>query len=159
LAIANPEMVCVGTYAVEIIEKNFTPAEKETFKKNLVNYTESCEKTASVISLKAVDAVIGWRVFQYWDPERIETVLLKPEAISRIGYIPIAVSRFTEDKMAAQKFIDFLLSSQGKATFQKYHYLMDLQEARHFTKPDTPVGGEYLLPDGWKTRAFKETGR
>ena len=156
VAIANPEMVCVGTYAVEIIEKNLTPSEKEKFKKNLVNYTESCEKTASVISLKAVDAVIGWRVFQYWDPERIESILLKPEAISRIGYIPIAISRFTEDKIAAQKFIDFLLSSHGKATFQKYHYLMDIQEARRFTKPDTPVGGEYLLPDKWKMQGLKE---
>jgi molybdate transport system substrate-binding protein len=156
VAIANPEMVCVGTYAVEIIEKNLTPSEKEKFKKNLVNYTESCEKTASVISLKAVDAVIGWRVFQYWDPERIESILLKPEAISRIGYIPIAISRFTEDKIAAQKFIDFLSSSHGKATFQKYHYLMDIQEARHFTKPDTPVGGEYLLPEEWKMQGLKE---
>jgi len=159
VAIANPEMVCVGTYAVEIIEKNLAPAEKKKFKKNLVNYTESCEKTASVISLKAVDAVIGWRVFQYWDPERIETILLKPEAISRIGYIPIAISKFTRDKIAAQKFIDFLLSSWGKAAFQKYHYLMDLQESRRFTKPDTPVGGEYLLPEEWKMKGSKETAK
>jgi molybdate transport system substrate-binding protein len=157
VAIANPEMVCVGTYAVEIIEKNLTPSEKEKFKKNLVNYTESCEKTATAISLKAVDAVIGWRVFQYWDPERIETVLLKPEAISRIGYLPIAISKYTGDKITAQKFIDFLLSSQGKASFQKYHYLMDLQEARGFTRPNTPVGGEYLLPEEWKMKGLGET--
>ena len=156
VAIANPEMVCVGTYAVEIVEKNLSPSEKEKFRKNLVNYTESCEKTASVISLKAVDAVIGWRVFQYWDPDRIETILLKPEAISRIGYIPIAISRFTDNKEAAEKFIDFLLSTHGKATFQKYHYLMDIQEARRFTKPETPVGGEYLLPDEWKIQGLKE---
>ena len=36
VAIGNPEMVCVGTYAVEIIEKNLTPSEKTKFKKNLV---------------------------------------------------------------------------------------------------------------------------
>jgi molybdate transport system substrate-binding protein len=152
VAIANPETVCVGTYAVEIIEKNFTPLEKERFKKNLVNYTESCEKTASVISLKAVDAVIGWRVFQYWDPERIETIYLKPEEVSRIGYIPIAISKFTQDKSSAQEFIDFLLSPQGKATFHKYHYLMDLKEAIHYAKPNTPVGGEYSLPKDWRTK-------
>jgi len=151
IAIANPEMVCVGTYAVEIIEKNLTPVEKDKFKKNLVNYTESCEKTANVISLKAVDAVLGWEVFQYWDPERIETVYLRPGEIPRVGYIPIAISKFTQDKALAQKFIDFLLSSQGKAIFRKYHYLMDLQEARHFTRPNTPVGGEYVLPNEWRT--------
>jgi molybdate transport system substrate-binding protein len=154
VAIANAEMVCVGTYAVEVVEKNLTSVEKEKFKKNLVNYTESCEKTATAISLKAVDAVIGWRVFQYWDPERIETIYLNPEEVPRIGYIPIAISKFTQDKPLAQKFIDFLLSPAGKAIFRKYHYLMDLQEARHFTKPDTPVGGEYFLPNEW--RAMKK---
>ncbi|MBS3918294.1 MAG: substrate-binding domain-containing protein [Deltaproteobacteria bacterium] len=152
LAIANPEMVCVGTYAVEIIERNLNSQEKESLRRNLVNYTESCEKTANVISLRAVDAVIGWRVFQYWDPERIETVFLKPEEIPRIGYIPIAISRFTQDKVLAQTFVDFILSPQGKSIFQRYNYIMDLQEARRFTKPDTPVGGEYILPKEWRTR-------
>ncbi len=154
VAIANPEMVCVGAYAVEVVEKNLNSVEKEKFRKNLVNYTESCEKTANVISLKAVDAVLGWRVFQYWDPDRIETIYLKPEEVPRIGYIPIAISQFTHDKPLAQTFIGFLLSPSGKAIFRKYHYLMDLQEARRLTKPDTPVGGEYILPDEW--RAMKK---
>jgi len=98
-----------------------------------------------------VDAVIGWEVFQYWDPERIETIYLKPEEVPRIGYIPIAISKFTHDKTLAQNFIDFLLSPTGKAIFRKYNYLMDLQEARRFTRPDTMIGGEYSLPDEWRT--------
>ena len=156
LAIANPEAVCVGTYAVEIIEKNLTLTEKENFKRNLVNYTESCEKTANIISLKAVDAVMGWRVFQYWDPERIETVYLKPEEIVRIGYIPIAVSRFTKNRKGAETFIDFLLSSEGKTIFKKYRYLMDPEEARRFATSSTPIGGEYKLPQDWKPTKRKE---
>jgi molybdate transport system substrate-binding protein len=152
VAIANPEMVCVGLYAVEIIEKNLAPADKEKFRRNLVNYTESCEKTAVAISLKAVDAVLGWEVFHYWDPDRIETIYLKPDEISRIGYLPIAISKYTRDRSSAQKFIDFLLTREGKAIFQKYHYLMTPQEARRFTRPDTPVGGNYLIPEGWTTK-------
>jgi len=154
VAIANPEFVCVGTYAAEIIEKNLDPIEKEKLKKNLVNYTESCEKTANAISLRAVDAVLGWRVFQHWDPERIETIYLKPDEIPRVGYISIAISKFTQDKILSQKFIDFIISPQGKAIFRKYHYLMDLEEARRFTRPDTPVGGQYVLPNEW--RAMKK---
>jgi len=154
VAIANPEFVCVGTYAVEIIEKSLNPMEKERFKKNLVNYTESCEKTANAISLKAVDAVLGWRVFQYWDPERIETIYLKPDEIPRVGYISIAISKFTQDKILSQKFIDFILSPQGKTIFRRYHYLMDLEEARRFTRPNTPVGGQYIVPNEW--RAMKK---
>jgi molybdate transport system substrate-binding protein len=150
IAIANPELVCVGTYAVEIMEKNLNFSEKKVFKKNLVNYTESCEKTANAISLKAVDAVLGWRVFQFWDPGRIETIYFRPEEIPRIGYIPIAISTFTQNKTLAQTFVDFLLSPPGKAIFQKHHYLMEPQEAYRFVKTGTPIGGEYVLPDEWK---------
>ncbi|MCA1932925.1 MAG: molybdate ABC transporter substrate-binding protein [Calditerrivibrio sp.] len=149
VAIANPENVCVGTYAVEIIEKNFTKEEKEAFRKNLINYTESCEKTATAISLKTVDAVIGWRVFHYWDPERIETIPLKPSEISRIGYLPIAISKYSKDPKLAQAFIDFIMSDEGKAYFKKYNYLMSPEEAIAYIGEVKPVGGEYVIPKEW----------
>jgi len=149
LAIANPEGVCVGAYAVEIIESIFSPEEKEAFRRNLINYTESCEKTATAISLNAADAVIGWRVFEHWDPERIETVPLKPSEIVRIGYIPVAVSTFTSDRPLAQKFIDFLLSEEGKSIFRKYHYFMSPDEAVAWIGQEKPVGGEYVVPKDW----------
>lgn len=149
VAIANPEGVCVGLYAVEIIEKNFTAKEKAQFRKNLVNYTESCEKTATAVSLKAADAVIGWEVFQHWNPERIETIPLQKHEIARIGYIPIAISTFTADKELAQTFIDFILSAEGKVFFQKYHYFMSPEEAIAWIGEVKPVGGEYEIPREW----------
>lgn len=149
VAIANPEGVCVGLYAVETIEKHLTPAEKAALKKNLVNYTESCEKTATAVSLKAVDAVIGWSVFEHWDPERIETVPLKKQEINRIGYIPVAVSTYTKNRALAQKFIDFLLSAEGRAIYRKYHYFMTPDEAGKWIGARKPVGGEYVLPTEW----------
>lgn len=150
VAIANPESVCVGLYAVEIIEKNYTAKEKAQFKKNLVNYTESCEKTATAVSLKAVDAVIGWEVFQYWDPERIETIPLRKHEIARVGYIPIAISKFTSDKNLSQEFIDFILSGEGRVFFKKYHYFMNPGEAMVWIGAKKPVGGEYKIPEDWR---------
>ncbi|MCX8111519.1 MAG: molybdate ABC transporter substrate-binding protein [Syntrophorhabdaceae bacterium] len=152
VAIANPEGVCVGVYAVEIIEKNLNMQEKTALKNNIMNYTESCEKTATAISLKAVDAVIGWGVFQYWDPQRIETIPLKKEEIVRIGYIPIAISKFTSDRQRAQKFIDFILSDEGRAIFKKYKYFMSPQEASSWIGEKKPVGGEYIVPRLWIKR-------
>jgi molybdate transport system substrate-binding protein len=149
VAIANPEGVCVGAYAVEIVEALFTPEEKEAFRKNLINYTESCEKTATAISLKAADAVIGWRVFHYWDPERIETIPLEKSQIIRIGYIPIAVAKFTANRPLAQQFIDFLLSEDGKKIFRKYNYFMSADEATAWIGEKKPVGGEYVVPKDW----------
>lgn len=152
VAIANPEGVCVGLYAVEVIETNLTVAEKAAFRNNLVNYTESCEKTATAISLKAADAVLGWEVFQHWDPDRIEVIPLKAEEITRIGYIPVGVSTLTKNRALAQKFIDFLLSAEGKEIFKKYHYLMSPEEAMALIGKKKPVGGEYTIPEGWINR-------
>jgi len=152
VAIANPEGVCVGLYAVEIIERNLNSAQKTAFLKNLVNFTESCEKTATAVSLKTVDAVIGWRVFQYWDPERIETIPLKRHEIIRVGYIPIAVSKFTSNRVLAQKFIDFVLSENGKKIFRHYNYFMSPEEAQSWIGQKKPIGGEYEVPKNWIKR-------
>jgi molybdate transport system substrate-binding protein len=149
VAIARPDTVCVGLYAVEIIEKNLTKEQIKALRNNIVNYTESCEKTATTLSLNTADAVLGWSVFQYWDPERIETVNLAKEEISRVGYIPIAVSRYTKDRGSAQKFIDFILSDEGKTIFRKYHYFMSPEEAYHYIGLKKPVGGEYSAPAEW----------
>ncbi len=152
VAIANPEGVCVGLYAVEIIEKNLSAAEIAAFRKNLVNYTESCEKTATAISLKAADAVIGWGVFQYWDPARIETIPLARQEIQRVGYIPIAVSSYSKNRPLAQKFIQFLSSAEGAAIFRQHHYFMTPDEAFTWIGEKKPVGGEYTLPRQWSVR-------
>jgi molybdate transport system substrate-binding protein len=152
LAIADPEGVCVGTYAVEVVEKNLRPEERLRFRKNLATTVESCEKTANIISWKAVDAVIGWRVFQYWDPGRIETILLKSEEVPRIGYIPAAVSTFTRKRPLAEEFIQFLTQSEARGIFRRHGYLMSVEEARVYALPGTPVGGEYVLPGTWKRK-------
>jgi molybdate transport system substrate-binding protein len=149
VAIANPEGVCVGAYAVEIVERQFTAEEKAAFRRNLVNYTESCEKTATAISLKMADAVIGWSVFESWDPARIETVPLPAEHIPRIGYIPIAISRFTRDRAAAQAFIDFVTGPEGRAVYARHHYFATAEDAAAWIGAKKPVGGEYAVPAQW----------
>ncbi len=149
VAIANPDGVCLGAYAVEILEKNFTPEQKKAFRKNLINYTASCAKTATAVSLHQVDTVIGWRVFGHWDPKRIETVPIKASRLVRIGYIPIAVSRFSRHPDLAKRFIDFLLSPEGRKIFARYHYFPSPQTAEKWIGAKKPVGGEYKVPREW----------
>ncbi|GIW23417.1 MAG: hypothetical protein KatS3mg068_2424 [Candidatus Sericytochromatia bacterium] len=92
-----------------------------------MNYTESCDRTASVVALKAVDAVIGWEVFEHWNPEQIETIKLNKNEIIRIGYIPIAISKYTKNKKIAQKFIDYVISDKGKSIFKEYKYFFNFK--------------------------------
>ncbi len=147
VGIARPDTVCVGLYAAEILDKEgLTPR----IKPNIVTYAESCEKTAQIVSLGLVDAVIGWEVFEKWDPRHIKTIYLQPKQVSRIGYIPIAVTTFSRQPELAQAFIAFLTGPKGKAIFKRWGYLTSLSEARKFCLPNTPVGGEWKLSRNWQ---------
>lgn len=158
VGIGHPENVCLGMYAVEIIENALTEKEKKVFRSNLVNFAESCEKTANLVSFNMVDVVIGWDVFQYWDPVRIKNIRLHKNEIIRIGYIPVAVSKFTKNKVLAQQFIDFLTSPEAKRIYKKYHYLTDTSEVFEYKGADEypighkPIGGTYQLPETWRLK-------
>lgn len=147
VGIARPDAVCVGLYAVEVLDK---AGLSDRVRPNIVTQTESCEKTAQLVALGHVDAVIGWEVFEHWQPEKIQTVFLPPERVPRIGYIPIAVTKQAADRELARAFIEFLIGEQGQAVFRKWHYLTTEAEARQRALPSTPVGGEFPVPEGWK---------
>jgi len=146
LGIARPDTVCVGLYAVEVLIHNKLAGK---VRPNIVTHAESCAKTAQLAALGTVDAILGWRVFHYWQPEKIKTIMLEPGQIPRIGYIPIAISTFSKQPELAQQFIDFLLSNDGKAIYSKWHYLASEADARKLTTPNAPVGGQWELPKGW----------
>jgi molybdate transport system substrate-binding protein len=149
VGIGNPQAVCLGLYAVEILDYNNLLADVS---KNIVVNAESCEKTATLISLKSVDAVIGWDVFHHWDPDKIDVVYLSPEQLPRIAYIPGAVIKFAKDSKSAQKFLDFLVSRQGQDIFKKWGYITSESDARKFA-PQAEIGGEYQLPPTYQPSA------
>jgi len=146
VGIGNPEAVCVGLYAAEILEKGRL---LEEVQKNIVTHASSCSATESLVVMKKVDAVLGWDVFSRWNPGKIETIFLNPHDIPRIAYIPAAVSTYTKDKDSAKRFIDFLISREGQKIFDKWGYMTTEEEARRFA-PGAKIGGEYVLPAGYK---------
>lgn len=146
IGIGNPQAVCVGLYAIEVLDYNNL---LEAVGKNIVTHAESCEKTATLLALKSVDAVIGWDVFAKWDPDNIDAIYLKPEQIPRIAYIPGAISTFTKERDRAQRFLDFLVSPSGREIFSQWGYMVTESEARKFA-PQAKIGGEYQLPETYK---------
>ena len=146
VGIGNPESVCVGLYAVEILYSNDL---LKSISPNIVTQAASCDATATLISLKSVDAVMGWSVFQKWDSKNIQNVSLKPEQLPRLAYIPAAISTFSKDKTLAAQFIDFLVSPAGQDIFKKWGYNVTEAEARKFA-PQARIGGEYQLPEMYK---------
>ena len=142
VGIGNPQTVCLGLYAIELLEKNGL---LETVLPNVVTFAESCEKTADLAALNKVDAVIGWSVFQDWNPQRIERVLIPPERIPRLSYVPIAIPVFARDRDLSRRFIDFVLSPAGLEFYRRYGYITSREEAFAYA-PRAGIGGEYRLP-------------
>ena len=127
VGIGDPETVCVGLYAVEILNNTGL---LEKISTNIVTHAASCEVLANQIYIGALDAIIGWHIFYYWSPDKSEIIWINPEKIHKIGYIAGAVTSFTRNKELAEKFLDFLSSPEVQEIWRKYGYYATLDEAK-----------------------------
>lgn len=145
IGLADPDGVCVGLYAVELLEANGL---LDTLRPKLTGMVESCAKAAAMIPLKLVDVVIGWREFEAWRPDVMDAVLPRPAEIKRLAYIPAAKLRHASNPYGAEQFLAFLTSEEGRRIFRKWGYETDEAAVRRFA-PDAQIGGEYQVPGGW----------
>lgn len=142
VGLGNPETVCLGLYGVELLERNGL---LDSVLGNVVTFGASCSKTANLAAMSQVDAILGWRVFHHWNPERMDFVAIAADKIPRISYIPIAIPVHTRSRELSEDFIEFVLSERGRATYEQLGYLTDLERAKRFA-PGAAIGGEYQLP-------------
>lgn len=145
IGMADPDGVCVGLYAVEILEANDL---LEMVRPKLKGMVESCAKAASMIPLNMVDVVLGWREFEAWRPDAMDAVLPRPAEIPRIAYIPAAKLRHAANPQGADQFLAFLTSEEGRSIFNKWGYYTDETDVLRFS-PEAKIGGEYRPPKDW----------
>jgi len=136
VGIGDPESVCVGLYAKDLLERNGL---WESVSRNIVVYAQSCDATAALIPARAVDAIIGWHVFQAWTPDKADIIWITPSKIPKISYIAGAVSTFAEHRSSAEAFLDFLTSKDVQTIWSKYGYFATEQDARtHAPEAEIP---------------------
>ena len=145
VGMADPDGVCVGLYAVEVLTANGLDTK---VRPNLSGQVESCARTASMIPLGMADAVLGWREFATWNPAAMEAVLLKPEQVPRLAYVPAIKIRGTANPTGAAAFTAFLSSDEGQAIFHKWGYLTREVDVRPLA-PQARIGGIYRPLEGW----------
>jgi molybdate transport system substrate-binding protein len=145
VGLADPQGVCVGLYAVEVLIANQLA---ERVRPNLRGQVESCARAASMIPLGMADAVLGWREFAAWNPAAMEVVLLRPEQMPRLAFIPAVTVRGAGNPVGAAAFTTYLVSSEGAAIFRKWGYLTREDDVRPLA-PAARIGGSYRLPPGW----------
>lgn len=122
VGIGNPDSVCLGLFAMEIFDKARLT---EEIKRNIVVQAKSCDDTATILALGQVDAVIGWDVFDDWQPDKITVVPLPAEQVVKTGNIPVALSAFVRSKELALEFVSYITGAEGRRVFAKHGYLVD----------------------------------
>lgn len=145
IGLADPDGVCVGLYAIEILKANNL---LDSVRPKLTGMVESCAKAAAMIPLNLVDVVLGWREFAAWRPDSMMAVLPRPDEIPRLAYIPGARLRGAKNPQGADDFLAYLTSRQGQAIFQKWGYLTTESAARQFA-PKAHIGGSFPLSEVW----------
>jgi molybdate transport system substrate-binding protein len=145
VGIGNPETVCLGLYGIEILEHNGL---LKTVMPNVVTFGASCSKTADLAAMGSVDVILGWRVFEGWNPDRMDAIMLEPGQAPRISTVPIAISIHSQQPDGAQRFIDFVLAEPGQRAYAEAGYLTERDAALALASGAT-IGGAYALPAGW----------
>jgi molybdate transport system substrate-binding protein len=101
-----------------------------------------------MIPLGMADAVLGWREFAAGFQPAMEAVLLRPEQMPRLAFIPAVTVRGAGNPVGAAAFTTYLVSSEGAAIFRKWGYLTREDDVRPLA-PAARIGGSYRLPPGW----------
>ncbi|MFH2070721.1 MAG: molybdate ABC transporter substrate-binding protein [Elusimicrobiota bacterium] len=143
VGMGNPEAVCLGLYGLEILDKNNL---MEKVLPQVVVFAKSCEDTATLAVLNKVDAILGWDVFESWNPDRVRWIKINPAQIGRLSYIPVAVPVFVRNRRLAEEFIDYVINNpESKKIWRKYGHIRDIKKVKKYVLR-VSTGGVYEIP-------------
>lgn len=91
----------------------------EQIRRNISDTAEGCGELIALINTKKVDAILGWNAFKKLATESIEAVEL-PENLQVYRSTGVAIIKFTKNTELARRFIDFLVSDEGKKIYEGY---------------------------------------
>lgn len=91
----------------------------DRIRKNIVEYADACGSLMGLIHQEKVDAVFGWDAFQQIWPGTCETVEI-PENLRVSRSTVIGVVSYTENATMAKRFIDFLVSEEGRSIYSSF---------------------------------------
>ncbi|MCY6958719.1 molybdate ABC transporter substrate-binding protein [Clostridium brassicae] len=113
--ILGNESTAVGKISKKVLGKNKL---YDKVKKNVVVTTATANEIVVDLKMKKGDASVIWEenAFNAKDIKAIQI----PKAKSAISTIPACVLNSSQDKELSKKFVDFVVSSEGKDIFKKY---------------------------------------
>jgi len=91
----------------------------DKIRRNITDFADGCGAVMALINQKKVDAVFGWDAFKRLWMKTMEVVEL-PKELQVYRSTGVATIKFSKNKELAKKFIDFLVSENGKKIYREY---------------------------------------
>ena len=90
---------------------------------NISYYANGCIAIVEAVATNQADAAFGWTAFQHLEPERIEVIEMPKEQQVLRG-TGVGLLSFAKQADAAKQFMDFLVSSQARAFYKAYGWVI-----------------------------------
>jgi molybdate transport system substrate-binding protein len=120
--------VPVGDYALDFLTRasaspDFTATFSPTVLANVVSYETDVKQVLAKVALGEADAGIVYTTDITPDAAAKVGRLNIPDALNTVASYPIAAIQGSANAALAQKFVDYVLSSEGQAVMAKYGFL------------------------------------
>ncbi|MHC4203152.1 MAG: extracellular solute-binding protein [Planctomycetota bacterium] len=95
----------------------------DQIRKNISYYANGCIAIVEAVADNQVDAAFGWTAFKHLEPDRIEVVEMPKEQQVLRG-TGVGMLSFAKDTDAARKFMDFLTTSEARAFYKEFGWVV-----------------------------------
>ena len=119
LGLGDANACAIGRTTKQLLAKNNIAW--DDIEKNLKFQSLTVNELGMQIQAKSLDAVIVWDAMARYYSEYGDQVPIAREK-NVVSTVDVGVLKFTERRKLAEKFVDFLVSEQGRDIFEKHNY-------------------------------------
>jgi accessory colonization factor AcfC len=98
----------------------------DQIRKNITHYSDACGSLMGLIHQEKVDAIFAWNAFQNIWPDTCKAIEV-PKNLQVFRSTVIGIISYSKHKVLAQKFIDFLISDEGRKIYSDYGWIHKLK--------------------------------
>jgi molybdate transport system substrate-binding protein len=133
VVMGNPDTTALGEIVPQMLQK---ASLYDAVKPNIVTNAPQVTAIITMLKMNQVDAGFIWHYFGVTSASDVEVIWIPREYVTGIGEIQTAVSTYSQETVTAQKFVELLVSSEGKEIFKKNGYIIDREEAGKYWMPN-----------------------
>ncbi len=129
IVMGNPETMALGEIGPQMLQK---AGLYDAVKQNVVTNAPQVTSIVTMLKMSQIDAGFIWHYFGITSSNDVDIIWIPKEYITGIGEIQAAVSTYSQEAITAQKFVEFLVSTDAKAIFKKNGYIVDREESTQY---------------------------